>query len=150
MANAVEPTQTSLTAKDLYTELGVNYRYFLTWRQLIFGGYLTVIAALAAASGWLLKEAGRFLWLAAAAGLLLTAVFWIIERRNREIYRACVKSGAAYEVAIGNYGVYQTFDQPPKGLTQSFALDLLFLVSAAGFFAALVILFACPHVLLGT
>lgn len=144
MTKASEAASTGVTIKDVYAEVGVNYRYFLTWRQRIFAGYLAVLGALGVAAGWLLKESPHSLWLLGEAGFLLTIVFWIIEGRNREIYRNCVKCGAACEVGLADIGIYVELQLKPKMLRQSFGVDLLFFVMTIFFLVVGVVLPALP------
>jgi hypothetical protein len=134
--NPAPLTHTQLTIQEVYVEIGVNYRYFLTWRQRIFAGYLAVLGALSVAGGWMLKDAPQFLWLFPVTGLLLTLVFWILERRNRELYGVCINRGAACEAGLGDMGVYSGIRQRPQRVTQSAALDLLFAGAAIAFVAA--------------
>ena len=144
MTQPSETPPSGVTIKDVYAEVGVNYRYFLTWRQRIFAGYLAVLGALGVAAGWLLKESPHSLWLLAGAGFLLTVVFGIIERRNRDLYRKCVECGAACEVGLGGVGIYVGLQDKPKGLTQSFGIDLLFIIMAIFFLVAGAVLTFLP------
>jgi hypothetical protein len=141
------PTHAGLTLKDVYIEIGVNYRYFLTWRQRIFAGYLAILGALSVAGGWMLKDAPHLLWLFAVAGLLLTFVFWIIERRNRELYGVCIHRGSVCEAGLGEMGVYSGLRQRPQRVTQSAALDLLFAVAAIAFVVAGLVVILFPATL---
>lgn len=119
----------SLTVKDIYAEIGLNYRYFLTWRHSLFAGYLVVLAALSVAGSWFFKEARGHLWLVPLVASILTVVFWMIERRNRDLYRTCLDRGAACEKALAACGIFTGFKSPPPSrFTQSFAIDLLFAV----------------------
>ena len=140
------PRHAGLTIQDVYIEIGVNYRYFLTWRQRIFAGYLAVLGVLSVAAGWMLKDAPHLLWLFSITGLLLTLVFWTIERRNRELYGVCISRGAVCEAGLGDMGVYSGLRQRPQRVTQSAALDLLFAGAAIAFVAAgfVVTLFPAP------
>lgn len=121
------PATGSLTVKDIYTEIGLNYRYFLTWRHSLFAGYLVVCAGLAVGASWCFKEAPGYLWLIPLAAILLTAVFWMIERRNRDLYRTCLVRGAQCEATLHECGIYVGFRlPPPSAFTQSFAIDFFF------------------------
>ena len=52
----------SLSISDVYAEIGVNYRYFLTWRHRLFAGYFALLAALAIALSWLVTENQEMFW----------------------------------------------------------------------------------------
>jgi hypothetical protein len=119
-----------IAAKDVYAEIGINFRYFLTWRQLIFAGYLAVLGALSAGGAWVYEHAAHLLGVVPAVGLLLTGVFWVIEYRNRQLYRACIEQGAACEVGLDEIKMYTRLRNPPGWLSQSNAMDVLFLLSA--------------------
>jgi len=136
MTQPSAPPPSGLTIKDVYTEVGVNYRYFLTWRQRIFAGYLAVLGALGVAAGWVLKESPGSFGFLSGAGLLLTVVFWIVEGRNREIYKKCVERGAACEASLESIGIFVGLKHEPQMLTHSFAFDLLFLVMTIVFIVA--------------
>ena len=40
--------------RDLYEEIGRNYRYFLDWRAKLLAGYFAVIVGLAVGFAWIL------------------------------------------------------------------------------------------------
>ncbi len=52
MADAND-NNSKLSIRDVYEEVGRNYRYFLTWRRALFGGYLVVLASQGVAFSWL-------------------------------------------------------------------------------------------------
>ncbi len=132
----VHPDPRVLPIEKAYDEVGVNYRYFLTWRHRLFAGYLVVIAFLAVGVPWIFQHAREILWAPFACGLLLTLVFWVLEYRNRDLYHAAQRCGEALENTIGSSNGIYTELNSIKGnfLCHSTAIDGMFL-------AALVLLF---------
>jgi thiamine pyridinylase len=130
------PSSTPLSLKDAYTETGINYRYFLTWRQAVVVGYLSGFAAVTVAFWWAHKEIERLSWaapLGLSVGLLLfSGLCWMLEFRNRDLYRAGMKSGKALEEAGGlkeGQGIYSLLDAQKGGrISQSWTLNGMFFV----------------------
>ena len=87
--------------KDLYVELGNNFRHFLAWRRFLFAGYFAVIAGLGAAFEWsdidesVLNHALLF------AAALISIVFWLLDVRNRQLIKIASKAGATLEGKLG-------------------------------------------------
>lgn len=128
----------SLSLKDVYTEMGINYRYFLGWRQRLLAGYLATVAALAIAYAWTYKEAKPLSWVVLATGSGLTIVFWFLDYRNRDLYHACQNSGEALEKAGGisaEQGIYSRLNKLQVRITHSRTLDIMFVVIALCFLA---------------
>jgi len=98
--NPANKDNSRLTVKEVYQEIGANYRQFLGWRHSILALYATSMAALGTGLVWLYQaEEGQcLLWVVGfLAGLLLTAALYIIDDRNRELCRICLQSGQACE-----------------------------------------------------
>jgi len=88
------PDDARLKVADVYAAIAENYRYFLNWRARLLAGYFAVLAALAFAFGWLQSE--KHFWVSVAVpfvGAGLTLVFWLLDMRNREAYRAMTRVG---------------------------------------------------------
>lgn len=68
-------TDTKLTISEVYAEVGTNYRYFLSWRHRLFAGYFAIIAALAIALSWVVKNEPSASWVPFAAGLIVTVLY---------------------------------------------------------------------------
>jgi hypothetical protein len=86
----------------LYEEVGRVWQYFDSWREKIFAGYLSVLAALAFA---FLKDpstplrAGVF-----AFAFVVSAVFWILDSRTTELLSICQAAGDTLAHSRGFYG----------------------------------------------
>jgi hypothetical protein len=100
----------TLTAKDIYDEIGTNYRYFLNWRHALFAGYLVILFTLANAYSWLTENDSANVWIIYLVGLLITFCFWGLEYRVRDLYQACTKAGCEMERAVNMTGVYTELD----------------------------------------
>ena len=141
--------------KLVYENASQLHRYFLTWRHQLLAGYLAVLAALGVAFNWAsLRADSKELWIG-AIGLLsisLTALFWLLEFRNRQLYRGCQNIArnleqlmglVPEEPAIKNGGVYdelirttsQTLNHSTiMNMFFAFALLLLIALTLAGLF----------------
>jgi hypothetical protein len=83
--------------KLLYEENAAPFRYFLTWRQLLLGGYFATVAALALGFKWALTEQAILLFLFPLTGAGLSVLFWMLEVRNRELYQLTSEVGSQLE-----------------------------------------------------
>lgn len=137
--------QSSLLVKDAYDHVGQTFRYFLEWRHKIFAGYLAVLATLALAFAWTQPgptkngdiapspTAGQQLATRALPfiGIVISAVFWTLDFRNRDLFRVCQERGAILERSLPTKtGIYADLlalgDRPAvAGITQSVGIDLL-------------------------
>ncbi len=122
--------QDRLSVRDVYTEVGMNYRYFLTWRHRLFAGYFALLAALGIALSWLAKEAPGWSWTPFAIALVVSLLFWALEIRNRSIYRNIYDSGAACEKELpAGTGVYTGIRTGRRGwISHSRAMDAFYVV----------------------
>jgi hypothetical protein len=84
--------------KDVYRELGINYRYFATWRWRVVMGWFLSLSAIAVAYAWAAEKeycgVERILWGGAS---LMSLTLWALEGRNRPIYRSCLVEGQKLE-----------------------------------------------------
>ena len=118
-----------------YEEIGRVHRYFLNWRNALFAGHLAVVYALYLAYSRLMEQANQnqnsltvLQLLLLGSGFILTLVFWGLERRTRDLYRACLKAGEAWETNNNVTGVYQTLNHTNSNWSHSSILDKYFLV----------------------
>ena len=111
---------------SLYEELGRAWRHFASWREKIFAGYVTVLAALGVAFSQNTSvpvQAAIF-----AGAIVFSIVFWILDFRNAQLLNACQAAAALLEDQKGAYsalywqrGGPKTVLKPAYGL----AIDLL-------------------------
>lgn len=110
--------------ETLYAELGHAWRQFISWREKIFAGYLTVLAALgiAFAQGSSVPlRSGIF-----AGAVVVSVVFWILDFRNRQMIGACQTAAAALEQQKGAYSALNRlrFDRVTR-VTHGLGINLL-------------------------
>jgi len=130
-----------LTSKDIYDEIGRNYRYFLNWRHALFAGYLLTLYVLARAYSWLLEyNHTNFAWLVFLSGLLMSLCFWGLEVRVRDLYQACTRAGCKFESAFYRCGIYIELDSAElrnKKITHTRVLNWFFGIISLGMFIML-------------
>jgi hypothetical protein len=86
----------------LYEEIGRVWQYFVSWREKIFAGYLSVLAALAFA---FLKDPSATLRAGVFAfAFVVSAVFWILDSRTTELLSTCQAAGDRLADSRGFYG----------------------------------------------
>jgi hypothetical protein len=85
----------------LYEEAGQGWRHFASWREKTFAGYLTALAALAI--GFTQQPVAPMRILILGGAILVSAVFWILESRSRELINACQLAADRLEQARGCY-----------------------------------------------
>ncbi len=102
--------------KLLYEENAAQFRYFLTWRQLLLGGYFATVAALALGFKWALQERMDLLFLFPLAGAGLSVLFWTLELRNRELYQLTSEVGSQLEGRLDQQatGHFRAYASLPK------------------------------------
>jgi hypothetical protein len=86
--------------KLLYERNSDQFKYFLTWRQLMLAGYFAIIAALALGFKWALGDHTEALFAFPFAGAWISVLFWALDRRNRELYTMVSQVGAGLEEKI--------------------------------------------------
>jgi uncharacterized MnhB-related membrane protein len=96
----------------LYEENATQFRFFLTWRQILLAGYFAIIAALALGFEWAVIHAPDLTFACPLAGACVSVLFWALDFRNRELYHHASDVGAVIEEAMGHqqigyYGTYQ-------------------------------------------
>ncbi len=124
--------------KDVYNEIGTNYRYFLDWRHKLLAGYLVSVAGLAVGFSWSLtnNDTKPISWIILILGFIVSLVFWGLDYRNRDLYHICQRAGAKME-EIENFkdgqGIYSALEESRSKVSHSRVLDLMFLISTIGF-----------------
>ena len=91
--------------KLLYEENAAQFRYFLTWRQVLLAGYFAIIVALAIGFNWAIERPAFVLFIFPLAGAALSVLFWALDLRNRELYQLTSKVGAKLEEQLGLKGM---------------------------------------------
>jgi hypothetical protein len=91
----------SISDEKAYEEVGRAWRHFASWREKIFAGYLSLLAALA----WgFPKTNGTPIHVAIlACAILVSAVFWMLDFRNIQLLNACQLAGEHLETSEGFY-----------------------------------------------
>ena len=133
----------SFEARQLvYNNAAELHRYFLTWRHQLLAGYLAVIAALSLAFSWAHSQPQNCRpWIAIVAffAVILTAFFWVLEFRNRQLYRGCQNVAQNIEREFGlvpkqaatlSCGVYDELIRTTKPiLNHSVIMNLFFAIA---------------------
>jgi len=110
----------------LYEEVAVIWRHFASWREKIFAGYVTVLAALAVAFSQNTSAPIRVAVFGGAA--LVSVVFWILDFRNSQLLNACQDAAALLEDPGGGYRALSGLRSDPNSrtwATYGLAIDLL-------------------------
>lgn len=105
--------------KLLYETNAEQFRYFLTWRQLMLAGYFATVAALALA-WWAVKENPVLLPAPPLVGGVVSLVFWVLEQRNKELIKLTSDVGANLEeklgfTGLGNFGAFAQSERRETG-----------------------------------
>ncbi|MBI2871197.1 MAG: hypothetical protein HYY14_05740 [Candidatus Omnitrophica bacterium] len=110
----------------LYEELADIWRHFASWREKIFAGYVTVLAALGVAFSQNTSAPIRVAVFGGAA--LVSVVFWILDFRNSQLLNACQDAAALLEDQAGGYRALSSLRSDPNSktwATYGLAIDLL-------------------------
>jgi hypothetical protein len=120
------------------------YKFFGSWRHQLLAGYLATISGLGITFGWTyssVNNARPLTSLVCLTGLFLTAFFWLLERRNRSLYRACTHTASEIEKRLGfdtneastdGRGVFTALQSTNAiTCTHSRVIDALFVIATA-------------------
>lgn len=124
--------------KDIYSEIGTNYRYFLDWRHKLLAGYLVTVAGLAIGFSWALTniDIKPISWIILLLGIFVSLVFWGLDYRNRDLYHICQRAGARIELnekIDDGQGIYTSLEESKSKISHSRVLDCMFLFMTIGF-----------------
>ncbi|MCB2156094.1 hypothetical protein KQI84_14550 [bacterium] len=86
---------------ELYQETGKTWRYFGSWRDKSFAGYLTALAGVALA--YSRYDAAPIRTGLFAAVIVISIVFWAFEHRSRMLMNACQLAADKIENGRGCY-----------------------------------------------
>lgn len=123
-----------MTSDDhMYEQLCKNYRFFLKWRQAVFGGYLVILGATLSLGIAAYKDARPIAWLVPTVASPLGLVFWMLDIRVRNLFRHTYMVGRKLEGdccgffnGIAQIGVVPGVDTMPK-LTNSVILSSVYI-----------------------
>jgi hypothetical protein len=121
--------------KLLYETNAEQFRYFLTWRQLMLAGYFATVAALALAWGWAAKQNPVLLPVPPLVGGVVSLVFWALEQRNKKLIELTSDVGAKLEEKLGfagtgNFGAFAESERPETGKLHHSAVLATFYASS--------------------
>ncbi len=91
----------SIGDDKLYEEIHQNWLYYVSWREKIFAGYLTALAALAFAFSQ--NKSPAVLSLVFAFGFVVSVVFRILDFRTTELVNLCQSVGNSFASSKGFY-----------------------------------------------
>src|SRR5262245_57105947 len=108
-----------LDDKDVYAEAGQLLRHYLrlSWRDKLLGRYVAIVAGLAVAVA---KYSGQYRTVRpglAGSGVLITLLFWQLDRRNRELFDRCINAGVGQEGRVKVDGAFTAISKPSRTLT---------------------------------
>ncbi len=130
----MKPTPHFDQLKLIYEENANQFPFFLTWRQVLLVGYFAILAALALGFEWAVIHAPDLAFACPLAGSFVSALFWALDFRNRELYEHASDVGAMIEAALGyaDLGYYGTYPKTKKSkLRHSRVLKTFYLASGA-------------------
>jgi hypothetical protein len=132
---------------DRYKEVGTIYRFFLSWRHASFAGNLVVVWATLSLCITAYKEAQKILWIIPLTATPIGILFWMIDKRTRDLYHAAIDAGVKLEKEGGFFTQLCESVRIPKGksafgkVTQTAALNIFFIGSSVFFFILAVIFY---------
>jgi hypothetical protein len=99
--------------KTLYSEANNNFRFFLTWRQLLLAGFFAVFAAVALAFRWSLQHNPGEASIIPFVGTTVSLMLWLLDYRNYQLVEFAAAAGSAIEKEIGDphLGYFVTFNE---------------------------------------
>lgn len=133
-----------------YEEIGTNYRFFLSWRHAAFAGDLVIIYGILSLTFSIYKDTPSMAWIVPILGSPIGILLWIIDVRTRDLYHAAIRAGEDLEGEKGGFFtqlakvVLPAGSSPFKKLSQSSALNLLFLGSSLSLIFLAVFLYFTP------
>jgi hypothetical protein len=98
--------------KLLYQQNFDQFKYYLTWRQLMFAGYFAVFGALSLGLRWTFQNSPAYTFVCPFLGALVSLVFWALDHRNLQLYEIVGKASVAIEQALGDprFGYFFTYE----------------------------------------
>ncbi len=82
---------------ERYKLIFAEHHYASDFRVKIFTGWCVMYAALAAAFVWVHSASKSLAWIVTAAGVIITALMWLADLRNRSALRGSKDAGLAIE-----------------------------------------------------
>jgi ketosteroid isomerase-like protein len=135
-----DPPKVALEKKDVYAQAGEMLRHYLSWREKLLAGYVAIIAALAVAVVKLPPQYSTLGPGVAVMGMALTAMFWLLERRNRALFNRCITAGMTLEKELTSVGTFTELYNEPAKPSHSAVLDWFFGLATCFLFAAAIVL----------
>lgn len=107
------PQVTADGLKLLYEHNCDQFKFYLTWRQLMFAGYFAVFSALALGFRWTLQNSPAYSCICPFLGALVSFVFWALDHRNLQLYEIVGDGSVAIEQALGGsqFGYFSVYRQ---------------------------------------
>ena len=130
----------------LYQETCTLLRFYLTWRQLLLGGFFAVIGALSLGYKWSLDEAGCISFVFPFAGAIVGLLFWALDQRNRELYTIAADAGRKIEdeMVSKKVGYCRVYESGQKHFSHSVILKIFYIG-----FSVLMIAVGITHLMFG-
>jgi hypothetical protein len=118
-------------------ELAVTWRYFASWREKLFGGFLAVLAGL----GISFFRTPLPVWrlVVCLAAIVVSVAFWLIDLRTGQLLNASQAAGAKRGLEVFAALEVERFEQSKRWITYGFAIDLLVGIVVAGSVAGAIV-----------
>jgi len=137
----------AIEAKEAYAEAGLVIRHHLAWRERLFTGYLVIFGALVVAFYQVLTRGSRASVGLGIAGVVVSVLFYLGDRRLGEVIGAYNKVAEGLEQGSVVRGVYREaveLGRSPREVRHTSAIHLFFLFGALTFLGATFV--ACQRV----
>jgi hypothetical protein len=135
-----------------YEEIGTSFRFFLGWRHAAFAGEMVILYGIISLTLSTYKDSAEVAWIIPALASPIGILLWIIDVRTRDLYHAAIRAGKELEGDGGGFYtrladevVVPAGGSPFKRLTQSTALNLLFVGSSLISIIISIVLFVVTH-----
>jgi hypothetical protein len=98
--------------KLLYEQNNNQFRFFLTWRQLLLAGFFAVFGAIALAFRWSLQHNPSEAPIIPFVGSVVSVLLWLLDYRNYQLIEIAAKASTAIEKQISDpsLGYFATFE----------------------------------------
>ena len=116
---------------DLYRESANHHRYFLTWRQLLFGGFFAIAGGTINLTLKILDDYPRIAFIPPLLFVFIAVCFCFFEKRNTELYRAAINTCSQLEGS--SEGFYKYIQAKVQGSIHTTLINAVYIVSGVLF-----------------
>lgn len=124
---------------DLYRESANHHRYFLTWRQLLLGGFFALAGGTINLILNLLEDYPRTAFIPALLFVFIIVCIYFFEKRNTELYRAAINTCSQLEGS--SEGFYKFIQANVRGSIHTSLIKAIYIIAGVLFLIFATILF---------